>query len=131
MRPRFRDSGDGGGEVIVDLHGQKISGRYALIQTNGDQWLAHRMKEQPARKPSRLSPRCWPHSGSVDKLTAAQYAFEGKFDGYRLLLEVDHGSFACTPAVGGTLTGLPAICGRWRPDLAEHAVIPRRRGRRA
>ncbi|MBS2079399.1 DNA polymerase ligase N-terminal domain-containing protein, partial [Mycobacterium tuberculosis] len=27
-------------EVIVNLHGSKISGRYALIQTNGDQWLA-------------------------------------------------------------------------------------------
>jgi len=37
-----------GGEVIVDLHGRRISGRYALIQTDGDQWLAHRMKEQPA-----------------------------------------------------------------------------------
>ena len=40
--------------------------------------------------------------GSVDRLTAAQYAFEGKFDGYRLLVEVDRGSFACAPAVGGT-----------------------------
>src|SRR6202020_2720203 len=31
-------------EVIVTLHGQRISGRYALIQTNGDQWLGHRMQ---------------------------------------------------------------------------------------
>ena len=38
---KFRDD-----EVIVDLHGSRISGRYALIQTNGDQWLAHRMKDQ-------------------------------------------------------------------------------------
>ena len=29
--------------------------------------------------------------GSIDKLTADQYAFEGKFDGYRLLVEADHG----------------------------------------
>src|ERR1700693_1743777 len=35
-------------EVIITLHGQRISGRYALIQTDGDQWLAHRMKDQAA-----------------------------------------------------------------------------------
>ena len=48
---KFRDNApDGpakGGEVIVTLHGAKISGRYALIQTDGKNWLAHRMKEQP------------------------------------------------------------------------------------
>src|SRR3954471_4258633 len=35
-----------GGEVIVTLHGSKIEGRYALIQTDGKNWLAHRMKDQ-------------------------------------------------------------------------------------
>ena len=48
---KFRDNPpDGpekGGEVIVTLHGTKIAGRYALIQTDGKNWLAHRMKEQP------------------------------------------------------------------------------------
>ncbi|MET0699635.1 MAG: non-homologous end-joining DNA ligase, partial [Mycobacterium sp.] len=48
---KFRDnSPDGpekGGEVIVTLAGNKISGRYALIQTGGKNWLAHRTKEQP------------------------------------------------------------------------------------
>ena len=77
-------------EVIVDLHGQRITGRYALIQTNGDQWLAHRMKEQPTPHLQDYAPML-ATLGSVDKLTGAQYAFEGKFDGYRLLVEVDHG----------------------------------------
>ncbi|HYJ55361.1 MAG TPA: non-homologous end-joining DNA ligase, partial [Mycobacterium sp.] len=40
------DGPDKGGEVIVTLHGEKITGRYALIQTGGKNWLAHRMKEQ-------------------------------------------------------------------------------------
>ncbi len=44
-----------GGEVIVDLHGRRVSGRYALIQTDGDQWLAHRMKEQPSVDPPPAS----------------------------------------------------------------------------
>ena len=34
-----------GGEVIVTLHGNRIDGRYALIQTDGKNWLAHRTKE--------------------------------------------------------------------------------------
>ena len=42
---KFNDSAENG-EVIVNLRGSRISGRYALIQTNGDQWLAHRMKDQ-------------------------------------------------------------------------------------
>ena len=56
---KFNDSPpDGpakGGEVIVTLHGDKIDGRYALIQTDGKNWLAHRMKEQkqPTRSGSR------------------------------------------------------------------------------
>lgn len=31
------------GEVIVNLHGGRISGRYALIRTNGDRWLGARL----------------------------------------------------------------------------------------
>ena len=79
-----------GGEVIVDLNGRRVTGRYALIQTDGDQWLAHRMKEQPTVRLADLSPML-ATLGSVDRLTAGQWAFEGKFDGYRLLVEVDHG----------------------------------------
>lgn len=77
-------------EVIVDLHGARISGRYALIQTDGDQWLAHRMKEQPDAHLQDFEPML-ATLGSVDKLTSAHYSFEGKYDGYRMLLEVDHG----------------------------------------
>ena len=119
---KFRDSGDKGGEVIVDLHGQKISGRYALIQTNGDQWLAHRMKEQPAPSLPDFSPML-ATLGSVDKLTAAQYAFEGKFDGYRLLLEVDHGTLRLHSRSGRDVTRDYPQLQSLAADLAEHAVI--------
>jgi bifunctional non-homologous end joining protein LigD len=82
--------GGKGGEVIVDLRGQRIAGRYALIQTDGDQWLAHRMKEQPVDHVGDLAPML-ATLGSVDKLNGRQWAFEGKFDGYRMLVEVDGG----------------------------------------
>ena len=60
---KFRDDGEKG-EVIVTLHGQRISGRYALIQTNGDQWLAHRMKDQHVFDFDGLAPMLATH-GSV------------------------------------------------------------------
>ena len=66
---KFRDNApDGpakGGEVIVTLHGGKISGRYALIQTDGKNWLAHRMKEQPDLLAEDMAPMLATH-GSVD-----------------------------------------------------------------
>src|SRR3546814_18549963 len=62
------------------LHGSKIQGRYALIQTGGKNWLAHRMKEQPVATPEDLAPMLATH-GSVEKLTPAVWAFEGKWDG--------------------------------------------------
>lgn len=119
---KFRDSGDKGGEVIVDLHGRRISGRYALIQTNGDQWLAHRMKEQPTPRLQDFSPML-ATLGSVDKLTAAQYAFEGKFDGYRLLVEIDHGKLRLQSRSGRDMTNDYPQLESLAADLADHAVI--------
>ncbi len=119
---KFRDSGDKGGEVIVDLHGRRISGRYALIQTNGDQWLAHRMKEQPTPRLQDFSPML-ATLGSVDKLAAAQYAFEGKFDGYRLLVEIEHGRLRLQSRSGRDMTNDYPQLESLAADLADHDVI--------
>ncbi|WP_328360595.1 ATP-dependent DNA ligase [Mycobacterium sp. NBC_00419] len=119
---KFRDGVDKGGEVIVDLYGQRISGRYALIQTKGDQWLAHRMKEQPDPRLQDYEPML-ATLGSVDKLTEAQYAFEGKFDGYRLLVEVDHGRLRLQSRSGRDVTGEYPQLASLAADLAEHDVI--------
>ncbi|HUO37639.1 MAG TPA: ATP-dependent DNA ligase [Mycobacterium sp.] len=77
-------------EVIVILHGNRVSGRYALIHTDGDQWLAHRMKGQESPTPKDLAPML-ATPGSVAKLKATDWAFEGKWDGYRLHFDADHG----------------------------------------
>ena len=61
---KFNDNppdGPGGGEVIVTLHGKRIDGRYALIQTDGKNWLAHRMKEQKN-----------PHAGDLAPMLASE-----------------------------------------------------------
>ncbi|MCW2628333.1 non-homologous end-joining DNA ligase, partial [Mycobacterium sp.] len=87
---KFRDN-----EVIVTLHGKRISGRYALIQTNGDQWLAHRMKDQKSTvlnlELQDLKPMLATHGSVADK-KRSEWAFEGKWDGYRLLVDADHGN---------------------------------------
>src|SRR6201993_4153739 len=102
---KFRDHGEKGekGEVIVTLHGQRISGRYALIQTNGDQWLAHRMKDQKSPTPKDLAPML-ATPGSVERLKSGEWAFEGKWDGYRLLVDADHGNVRLRSRNGRDIT---------------------------
>ena len=42
--------------------------------------------------------------GSVEKMTAAQWAFEGKFDGYRMLVEANHGALRLQTRNGRDVT---------------------------
>ncbi|SHW18969.1 DNA ligase (ATP) [Mycobacteroides abscessus subsp. abscessus] len=112
---KFRDSGENG-EVIVNLHGNRVSGRYVLIQTEGKNWLVRRMKEQ------RLQPMLATH-GSVDRLSADHWAFEGKWDGYRLLVDADHGRIRLTARSGRDVTGEYPQLQSLAADLADHHVI--------
>jgi bifunctional non-homologous end joining protein LigD len=96
---KFRDN-----EVIMTLHGERISGRYALIQTNGDQWLAHRMKEQEAPTVKDLAPML-ATLGSVARFSHTEWAFEGKWDGYRLLVDANHGDMKLITRSGRDVTG--------------------------
>lgn len=114
---KFRDD-----EVIVTLHGNRISGRYALIQTNGDQWLAHRMKDQKVFAFDELSPML-ATEGSVTRLRASQWAFEGKWDGYRLLVDADHGAVRLRSRRGRDVTGEYPQLRALAKDLADHHVV--------
>jgi DNA ligase D-like protein (predicted ligase)/DNA ligase D-like protein (predicted 3'-phosphoesterase) len=123
---KFRDnSPDGpakGGEVIVTLRGDRVAGRYALIQTDGKNWLAHRTKEQPEPTAADLAPMLATH-GSVAKLTAAQWAFEGKWDGYRLIFDADHGRVRLHTRSGRDVTHEYPQLESVAADLAEHHVL--------
>lgn len=114
-----------GGEVIVDLRGERISGRYALIRTGGDQWLAHRMKDQhPANDvaPFEYAPML-ATPGSVAGLNAAQWAFEGKFDGYRMLVSVDRGKLRLKTRNGRDVTAEFTQLHSLGDVLADHDVV--------
>ncbi|MUL77824.1 ATP-dependent DNA ligase [Mycolicibacterium sp. CBMA 226] len=112
---KFRDTGENG-EVIVNLHGNRVSGRYVLIQTDGKNWLVRRMKEQ------RLQPMLATH-GSVNRLSSEQWAFEGKWDGYRLLVDADHGRIRLTSRSGRDITGEFPQLQSLAADLADHHAI--------
>jgi DNA ligase D-like protein (predicted ligase)/DNA ligase D-like protein (predicted polymerase)/DNA ligase D-like protein (predicted 3'-phosphoesterase) len=118
---KFNDSAEKG-EVIVTLHGSRISGRYALIQTNGNQWLAHRMKDQNVFEFDEIAPMLATH-GSVAALKAGQWAFEGKWDGYRILVEADRGGLRVRSRSGRDVTTEYPQLQSLADDLADHHVV--------
>jgi len=123
---KFNDNGPEGpakgGEVIVTLHGDRIDGRYALIQTDGKNWLAHRMKEQKRPTAGDLAPML-STEGSVQKLKKTQWAFEGKWDGYRVLVDADHGKLTVRSRRGRDVTAEYPQFEALAADLADHHVI--------
>jgi DNA ligase D-like protein (predicted ligase)/DNA ligase D-like protein (predicted polymerase)/DNA ligase D-like protein (predicted 3'-phosphoesterase) len=110
------------GEVIVTLHGKKIDGRYALIQTDGKNWLAHRMKEQSRPQAGDLAPML-ATEGSVDRLKSTQWAFEGKWDGYRVLVDANRGMLNLRSRRGRDVTDEYPQFEALAADLADHHVI--------
>ena len=110
------------GEVIVTLHGSRISGRYALIQTDGNQWLVHRMQARGPGDVDQIRPMLATH-GSVSRLTAGQWAFEGKWDGNRLLAEFDHGAMRLRSRGGHDVTKEYPQLSSLAADLADHHVV--------
>ncbi|GFG74819.1 ATP-dependent DNA ligase [Mycobacterium botniense] len=114
---KFRDD-----EVIITLHGKRISGRYALIRTNGDQWLVHRMKDQKVFRFDELSPML-ATEGSVAALKSGQWAFEGKWDGYRLLVDADHGRVRLRSRSGRDVTKEFPRLHSMAEDFADHYLV--------
>ncbi|MGQ4600303.1 ATP-dependent DNA ligase [Nocardia sp. R6R-6] len=132
-------------EVIVQFHGTRLTGRYALIQTNGNQWLMHLMREQsgaeepgagtaagsgrvirPPSTASRLPRGLAPMlatPGNVADLGADDWCFETKWDGFRLIAEIDSGAITLRSRAGNVVTDrYPGITVLAR-ELAGHSVV--------
>ena len=81
-------------EVMVVLHGKRVKGRYVLFQTNGENWMIHRMDppQDPERKPlpERIEPMLAKLATKVPTSDDA-WGFEFKWDGIRALAQVDGG----------------------------------------
>ncbi|MEV6428020.1 ATP-dependent DNA ligase [Nocardia sp. NPDC051463] len=136
-------------EVIVAFHGTRLRGRYALIKTNGNQWLMHLMHEQsppaddtdsdrpngrgrartpaprssgPAPFPRGLEPMLATH-GEVSGLDAADWCFETKWDGFRLIAEIDSGTLTLRSRAGNVVTSRYPGMRTLATELAGHNVV--------
>ncbi len=80
-------------EVIVVLHGQRVSGRYVLFRTEGRNWMIHRMDPpaDPDREPmpEGIVPML-AKAGSLPHDDSA-WAYEIKWDGVRAIAYVSGG----------------------------------------
>src|SRR5439155_5301575 len=79
---KFRDD-----EVILNFPRERASGKYALFQTKGDNWMIHRMDPPPAGRepmPERLVPML-ARLGELPRDEDA-YGYEIKWDGVRAVL---------------------------------------------
>jgi bifunctional non-homologous end joining protein LigD len=79
-------------EVMVVLHGDRVSGRYVLFRTDGKNWMIHRMDPSPAgfeALPASVAPMLAVADapGSTDD----GWAYEFKWDGVRAVCYVDGG----------------------------------------
>ncbi|MEV0295902.1 ATP-dependent DNA ligase [Nocardia sp. NPDC050710] len=138
-------------EVIVEFHGTRLTGRYALIRTNGNQWLMHLMREQSGRpaddtarangvepQSSRIftvprpnKPAPFPRGlapmlatrGDIAELDDEQWCFETKWDGFRLIAEIDSGTLTLRSRVGNVVTGRYPGIGSLAVELAGHSVV--------
>lgn len=123
------DDGDKG-EVIVRLRGEKVNGRYAFIQTGEKNWLLHYMRDQRAPGESADAPELprglmpmLATSADVSECDSAEWYFETKLDGHRLIMEVADGQMILRSRNGNVVTerfpGLAPIASQ----LAGHRAV--------
>jgi bifunctional non-homologous end joining protein LigD len=94
-------------ELIVTLHGDRARGRYALFQTDGDNWMIHRMDppEDPDREP--MPEHIAPMLATLSKTLPPDeenYSYEVKWDGVRSIAYVDGGRARFESRRGGDIT---------------------------
>ena len=79
-------------EVMVVLHGERVSGRYVLFPTGGKNWMIHRMDPAPPDF-HPLPQRVRPMLATLGALPASDdgWAFEIKWDGVRAISYIEGG----------------------------------------
>ncbi len=109
-------------EVKIVLHGERVSGRYVLFQTDGRNWMIHRM-DPPADPdwrplPDTLLPML-PEERSRLPRDEASWAFEPAWQGRRLLAYVEGGTARFTDERGRKTDGPTGI----GPALGSRAAV--------
>jgi len=90
-------------EVMVVLHGERARGRFVLFQTDGKNWMIHRMRPADAsehveasiaggaRMPELVRPMLATLGDLPPSAEDARYAYESKWDGVRAVVYVEGG----------------------------------------
>ena len=93
-------------KVVATFHGERMQGRYALFQTDGKNWMIHRMDppSDPGRVPvpSEVRPMLATPTPTVP--TGPGWAWEMKWDGVRALATVDGGRVRLVNRSGGDIS---------------------------
>jgi bifunctional non-homologous end joining protein LigD len=86
---KFRDN-----EVIAVFDGERVQGKYALFQTNGDNWMIHRMDPpaDPDREPmpERVKPMAATLATTIPR-DDENWGYEIKWDGIRAIAYCETG----------------------------------------
>jgi len=94
-------------EVMIELNGKRLHGRYVLFQTRGNDWMIHRMDppQDPDRRPmpTKIEPMMAKLSDKLPKPDDA-WGFEFKWDGIRALAYVDGGRVRLISRTGEEIT---------------------------
>jgi len=108
-------------EVIVRFAGERVTGRYVLFRTRGDDWMIHRMDPpEPGwtPMPERIAPMLASRAAKLPAGDAA-WGFEMAWDGLRVAAYVTMGRMRLLAADGEDLTGaypqLRALVGALAP----------------
>jgi bifunctional non-homologous end joining protein LigD len=113
-------------ELIITLHGGRVRGRYALFQTDGDNWMIHRMDppEDPEREPmpKHVEPMLATLSKELPR-DEEHYAFEVKWDGVRAIAYVDGGRARFESRRGGDITSRYPELRALGPALGSTAAV--------
>ena len=115
------------GEVIVTLHGERAQGRYALFQTDGKNWMIHRMDDPPASAgaplPERLQPMLARASDHIPPGADGAWAFEYKWDGVRALATCRPGEVRLVSRTGHDVTERYPEVRRLMEPVGAHALL--------
>jgi bifunctional non-homologous end joining protein LigD len=94
-------------EVMVDLHGKRVQGRYVLFHTRGNDWMIHRMDppQDPDRQPmpERVEPMLAKGATRIPT-PDSEWGFEFKWDGIRAIAYVEGGIVRLVSRSGETIT---------------------------
>src|SRR5206468_257962 len=96
-------------EVIVELRGERASGRYVLFQTKGKDWMVHRMDGPPpgwSPPPQLVAPMTPTRAAALPEDDGA-WGYELDWPGPRAIGYVDGGRLRLTVGERDVTSGYP------------------------